>query len=201
MLFDLKTNNKLDKSLHLAKFNSDVITWNRVVGSLEPKRVSQSRTVKAMLVLPPDSNALGTMFGGMVMNYIDDIASISAFRHARQQVVTASTDSVDFLSPINVGQMICLESFVTWTHRTSMEVYVNVISEDLKTGNRRICASSFLTFVAIDENGNTEEVPPVIPDTDFERELHKTAPDRFERRMERRSDSKLLAEKFPILRL
>ena len=165
---------------------------------MEPKRVSQSRTVKAMLVLPPDSNALGTMFGGMVMNYIDDIASISAFRHARQQVVTASTDSVDFLSPINVGQMICLESFVTWTHKTSMEVYVNVISEDLKTGKRRICASSFLTFVAVDENGNTEEVPSVIPDTDFERELHKTAPERFKLRMERRSDSKLLAEKFPI---
>ena len=168
---------------------------------MEPKKVSLSRTVKAMLVLPPDSNALGTMFGGMVMNYIDDIASISAFRHARQQVVTASTDSVDFLSPINIGQMICLESFVTWTHKTSMEVYVNVISEDLKTGERRICASSFLTFVAIDENGKTQLVPSVVPETDFEKELHKTAPDRFKRRMERKIHSKMLAEKFPIRRL
>ena len=170
-------------------------------GLLEPKKVSLSRTVKAMLVLPPDSNAMGTMFGGMVMNYIDDIASISAFRHARQQVVTASTDSVDFLSPINVGQMICLESFVTWTHKTSMEVYVNVISEDLKTGKRVICASSFLTFVAIDENSKTQKVPPVIPDTDFEKELHNTAPDRFKRRMERKNHSKMLAEKFPTQRL
>lgn len=168
---------------------------------MDGKKVSQSRTVKAMLVLPPDSNALGTMFGGKVMSYIDDIASISAFRHCRQQVVTASTDSVDFLHPINIGQMICLESFVTWTHRTSMEVYVNIISEDLKTGERRVCASSFLTFVAIDEHGKTQAVPPVIPETEFEKELHRTASKRFERRMERKTQSRMLAEKFPFRRL
>lgn len=165
---------------------------------MESKTVSQSRTVKAMLVLPPDSNVLGTMFGGMVMNHIDDIASISAYRHARQQVVTASTDSVDFLYPINVGEMICLESFVTWTHKTSMEIYVNIVSENLKTAERRICASSFLTFVAIDEHGQTQEVPQVIPETDFQKELYRTAPERFERRMERRNNSKMLAAKFPM---
>ena len=89
-----------------------------------------------MLVLHPDSNALGTMFGEQVMSYIDDIVSISAFRHLRQQVVTSSTDSVELLYPINVGDMICLESFVTWTHKTSMEVYVNIIGGNLKTGER-----------------------------------------------------------------
>lgn len=168
---------------------------------MDAKKVSQSRTIKAMLVLPPDSNALGTMFGGKVMSYIDDIASISASRHARQQVVTASTDSVDFLYPINVGFMICLESFVTWTHNTSMEVYVNIISENLKTGERLVCASSFLTFVAIDENGKPQTIPKVIPETDFEKELYKTAQDRFKLRLERKNNSKMLAEKFPIRRL
>jgi acyl-CoA hydrolase len=168
---------------------------------MKAKTVSQSGTVKAMLVLPQDSNTLGTMFGGMVMNYIDDIASISAYRHARQQVVTASTDSVDFLYPIQVGDMICMESFVTWTHKSSMEIYVSVVSENLKSGERRVCASSFLTFVAIDENGKTQEVPPVIPGTDFEKELHKTAPERYKRRMERKNNSKKLAEKFSIKRI
>lgn len=168
---------------------------------MEAKKVSQSRTVKAMLVLPPDSNALGTMFGGKVMSYIDDIASISAFRHARQQVVTASTDSVDFLRPIKIGHMICLESFVTWTHNTSMEVYVNIISEDLKTGERLVCASSFLTFVAIDENGKSQIVPKVIPNSDFEKELHRTAEERYRVRLERKNQSKQLAEKFPNVRL
>jgi len=168
---------------------------------MQAKKVSESRTVKAMLVLPPDSNALGTMFGGMVMNYIDDIASISAFRHARCQVVTASTDSVDFLRPIRVGEMICLESYVTWTHKTSMEIYVSIVSENLKTGERRVCATSFLTFVAIDENGKTKEGPPVVPESDFEKELHKSAPERFARRMERKTHSKMLAEKFNVRRV
>jgi len=168
---------------------------------MEPKRVSQSKTVKAMLVLPQDSNTLGTMFGGSVMNYIDDISSISAYRHARQQVVTASTDSVDFLYPIHVGDMICMESFVTWTHKTSMEVYVSVISENLKTGQRRVCASSFLTFVAIDESGKTREVPPVIPETPFEKELHEGAMARYERRLERRESSKALAGKYRVKRV
>ena len=164
---------------------------------MESKTVAQSRTVKAMLVLPPDSNILGTMFGGKVMNYIDDIASIAAYRHARRQVVTASTDSVDFLYPISVGHMICMEAFVTWTHKTSMEVYVNIISENLKTGDRKVCASSFLTFVSIDDAGKTQPVLPVVPETEFEKELHNSAPGRFKRRMERRTHSKMLAEKFP----
>ncbi len=168
---------------------------------MDSKSVAQSRTVKAMLVLPPDSNALGTMFGGMVMNYIDDIASIAAFRHARMQVVTASTDSVDFLYPINVGEMICMEAFVTWTHKTSMEIYVNIISENLKSGERKVCASSFLTFVAIGDDGKTVPVLPVVPETEFEKELHNTAQDRFDRRMERRKHSKMLAEKFPERRM
>ncbi|MEZ5357280.1 MAG: acyl-CoA thioesterase [Candidatus Zixiibacteriota bacterium] len=168
---------------------------------MEAKTVAQSRTVKAMLVLPPDSNVLGTMFGGKVMNYIDDIASIAAYRHARQQVVTASTDSVDFLRPILVGEMVCMEAFVSWTHNTSMEIFVNIISEDLKTGARKICATSFLTFVAIDEHGKTQPVEPIVPESEFEKELYATAPARYERRMERRDHSKQLAKKFSDRRL
>lgn len=167
---------------------------------MEPKKASESRTVKAMLVLPPDSNTLGTMFGGKVMEYIDNIASIAASRHARKQVVTASTDSVDFLQPIKVGEMICMESFVTWTHKTSMEIFVNIISENLKTGKRKVCASSFLTFVAIDKDGKTLQVPKVIPETPMEKELHRTAPKRYQRRLERKNESKELAKIFPVER-
>jgi acyl-CoA hydrolase len=163
---------------------------------MKPKKISESKTVKAMLVLPPDSNALGTMFGGKVMDYIDDVASIAAFRHARMQVVTASTDSVDFLHPIKVGHMICMEAFVTWTHKTSMEIFVSVISENMKTGVRKVCATSFLTFVAIDKDGNTLPVPPVFPETDIEKELHASAPERYQRRNERKTHSRDLAKKY-----
>lgn len=165
---------------------------------MEPKTVNQSRAIKASIVLPPDTNHHGTMFGGKVMAYIDDVAAISATRHARMPVVTASTDSVDFLYPIRNGQSVCLESFVTWTHKTSIEVFVKVIAEDMLTGERNICATSFLTFVAVDEKGKPQLVPGVIPETEQEKRLYEEAPNRAARRRERRKHSKAVAEMFGV---
>ena len=166
--------------------------------NLPPKPVSESRAVKASIVLPPDTNNHGTMFGGKVMAYIDDIAAISAMRHCRKKVVTASTDSVDFLHPIREGDSICLESFVTWTHKTSMEVFVKVVAEDLLTGNRRVCATSFLTFVAIDDEGKPTLVPPVTPETGEEQRLHASANERADVRRARRQHSKNIAQEFAL---
>ena len=115
------------------------------------KYCRESFVVKTSIVQPPDTNSYGTLFGGKLMAYIDDTAAISAMRHARRHVVTASTDSVDFLYPVYKGNSVCLESYVTYTGRTSMEVFVKVIAEDLITGRRNVCAISFLTFVALDE--------------------------------------------------
>jgi len=133
-----------------------------------------------------------------VMAYIDDIGGLSALRHARTSVVTASTDSVDFLHPIQTDQSICLESFVTWTRNTSMEVFVKVIGENLRTGERIVCATSFLTFVALDDQGKPHPVPAVIPETEMEKKLYDSAPDRAKHRMERRKQSKLLAQEFGV---
>jgi acyl-CoA hydrolase len=129
-----------------------------------------------------------------LMAYIDDIASIAASKHSRQSVVTASTDSVDFLRPIQMTDSVCLESFVTWTGKSSMEVFVKVITEDLKTGNREIAATSFLTFVAMDENNKPVIVPQVIPETEEEIRLHQTAVRRAEMRKNRREESKQFAD-------
>jgi len=165
---------------------------------LQPKYVNESRAVKSSYVLPPDTNNYRTLFGGKLMSYIDDIAAISAIRHARKHVVTASTDSVDFLTPIKEGQSVCLESFVTWTHKTSMEVFVKVVAEDLLTGNRKICATSFLTFVALGEDGLPTPVPKVIPQSPEEIELHSTAPRRAEARRIRRIESQKFAQDFGV---
>lgn len=127
------------------------------------------------------------------MAYIDDIASISAARHSRSEVVTASTDSVDFLRPIRQSDSVCLTSYVTWTGSSSMEVFVKVIAEDLKTGDRSIAATAFLTFVALDEAGKPTLVPQVIPQTDEEKKLYETAPARAESRKSHRKASKELA--------
>ncbi len=127
------------------------------------------------------------------MAYIDDIASISATKHCRRSVVTASTDSVDFLHPIRMTDSVCLESFVTWTGRTSVEVFVKVIKEDLLIGDRKVAATSFLTFVALDEDRRPVPVPEVVPETEEEVKLFETAPHRAEMRKIRRDESKKFA--------
>lgn len=130
------------------------------------------------------------------MAHIDSIAAIAALRHARQPVVTASTDSVDFLSPVKEGDSICIEAFVTWTHQTSMEVFAKVVTEDLFTGARKVCATAFLTFVAVDESGRPTTVPPVYPETKEEKQLHDGAEERAAHRKARRKQSRDMATTF-----
>ncbi|TLM68446.1 MAG: acyl-CoA thioesterase [Deltaproteobacteria bacterium] len=163
---------------------------------MEAKSARESRAIKAAMVLTPDANHHGTMFGGKVMAYIDDIAALCATRHARLPVVTASTDSVDFLHPIQIGQSVCLEAFVTWTHKTSIEVFVKVVAEDLLSGERNVCATAFLTFVAVDGAGRPQSVPPVRPESELERFLHDGGAARAEARRSRRDLSKQLASRF-----
>lgn len=157
---------------------------------MEIRYVRESRTYKTSRIFPTDVNNHNTLFGGKLMSYIDDIASISASKHCRQSVVTASTDSVDFLLPIRPTDSVCLESFVTWTGKSSMEVFVKVITEDLKSGKRDIAATSFLTFVALDVSRKPVIVPQVIPETREEIMLHESAKQRAEMRKFRREVSK-----------
>lgn len=161
---------------------------------MEQRFIRESRCYKTSRVFPTDVNNYNTLFGGKLMAYIDDIASISAAKHCRRTVVTASTDSVDFLQPIRPTDSVSLESFVTWTGNTSMEVFVKVIKENLMNGERIIAATSFLTFVALDENNKPCTVPTVIPETEEEIKLHETAPHRAEMRKIRRKESKKFAD-------
>lgn len=163
---------------------------------MERKSCSNSLVVKTAHVLPPDTNAYGTLFGGKLMAYIDDVAALSAVRHARKPVVTASTDSVDFLTPVKKGDSICVESYVTWTHQTSMEVFVKAVTENLLTGERTVCTTAFLTFVAIDNNGKPVTVPEVYPESAEEKKLHAEAPERAHHRNNRRSKSINMAKTF-----
>ncbi|WP_211326590.1 acyl-CoA thioesterase [Paenibacillus flagellatus] len=161
---------------------------------MEQRFVKESRCYKTFRVFPTDVNNYNTLFGGKLMAYIDDIASISAAKHSRCSVVTASTDSVDFLSPIPMTSSVCLESFVTWTGRSSMEVFVKVITEDLMSGERKIAATSFLTFVALDDELKPKPVPRAVPETEEEIRLHETATVRADMRRHRRDESKKFAD-------
>lgn len=163
---------------------------------MEKKYAKDSITIKTAQILPPDTNALGTLFGGKLMAYIDDVAAIAAVRHARTTCVTASTDSVDFLASVKLGDFVILEAFVTSTHKTSMEIFVKALTESFGTGEKKVCATAFLTFVALDENNKPTPVPEVIPESEQEIELYESAELRRERRFERRGHSIKMAKDF-----
>lgn len=154
---------------------------------MEQRPMSQSRTIISKLVLPPDTNHMQTIFGGKVLAYIDEIAAISAMKHSyKAAAVTASIDSVDFLSSAKVGDVLELEAVVSSTGRTSMEIFVSVHSMDLLTGAKKLTTESFLTMVAMDENNKPTPVPGVYPETEAEKRLFETGPARRNHRKLRR---------------
>ncbi len=136
------------------------------------------------LVLPNDANTHGNILGGRVMHLIDLAGAISAFRHCRRPVVTASVDSLIFLHPIKVGQLIMLEAVVTRSFHSSMEVQVEVWSEEPLTGEKLRTSTAFLTFVALDGVGRPTDVPAVLPETEAEKQQFDEAAERRQRRLE-----------------
>ncbi len=141
--------------------------------------------MQTRLVLPPDTNHLDTIFGGKVLAYIDEIAALTAMKHAKSAVVTASIDSVDFLSSAKAGDSLTLEAYVTYTGTSSMEVYVKVVAQDLIKHEEKLTTESFLTMVAVNEAGRPIPVPKVYPTTPEEQQLYDSAPSRKKHREKR----------------
>jgi acyl-CoA hydrolase len=125
--------------------------------------------------MPGDANPVGTAFGGKVMEWSDLAASMAAMRHARLPVVTASVDQLTFLAPVRIGHMAILVAQVNAVFATSMEVGVEVTSEDPATGERRKCCDAFLTFVALGADGRPTAVPPLLVETEEERRRERDA--------------------------
>lgn len=144
--------------------------------------MKDSLIVQTRLVLPPDTNHLNTIFGGKVLAYIDEVAALAAMKHSNKVVVTASIDSVNFLSAAKVGDALELKAFVTYTGTSSMEVYVKVVAQNVLKNEEKLTTESFLTMVAVDDNGRPTPVPKVYPETEEEKWFHETAPLRKEHR-------------------
>lgn len=142
------------------------------------------------VVLPNDANPLGNLLGGRLMHLIDVAGALACHRHARSYVVTASTDHLDFLAPVHVGDLLILRSSVNRAFRTSMEVGVKVWVENYIAGTRRHVSSAYLTFVAVDRHGRHIPVPPVIPETDEEKLRYEDAGRRRELREAERGRKK-----------
>lgn len=154
---------------------------------MQQKYVRESYSEYSELALPNDANVLGNLLGGKVMHLVDLAGALAAMRHARQPVVTASVDHMNFLHPVRIGQLVTLKSAVNRVFRTSMEVGVKVFVEDLIRGEVRHTSSAYLTFVAIDLLGNRLPVPQIIPETEDEKRRYEHAGLRREYRLQLRN--------------
>lgn len=150
---------------------------------MEGKTVKESRVETVEQVRPQDTNTLGTVFGGKVMEWVDIVGAVSAMRHTRMPVVTASFDRVDFYAPARIGHLMVLNAQVNFTGKSSLEIGVKVEAEDPMTGKRFLTTQALITFVAIDKNGKSVPVPPIIPETEEEKKRFAEAKARREARL------------------
>jgi len=158
---------------------------------MKKKTVKNTHVIMHELILPNDTNLLGNVLGGRVMHLMDMCAAMSAYKHARTAVVTASVDRLDFLAPAKMGEIMILKSSVNYTGLSSMEVGVKIESENPKTGDIYHTSSAYLTFVSLNENGKPQRVDDIKPENDIEIRRFNEGEIRHEERKERlRKDRK-----------
>tara|TARA_B100000780_G_scaffold256478_1_gene205680 strand:+ start:2119 stop:2628 length:510 start_codon:yes stop_codon:yes gene_type:complete len=142
---------------------------------MKSKKASESLTIATELVLPNHTNTLGNLMGGNLLYWMDATAAICAHRHAEEVTVTASVNHVAFNHPIKLGDFVTLEAKVSRAFKSSMEIYIDVMVDDIRTNEKIKCNEAIYTFVAIDADGNKVAVPELIPETDIEKERYDAA--------------------------
>lgn len=148
------------------------------------KKASASYTIMTEMVLPNDTNTLNNLKGGVMLHWIDVCGAISAQKHSNKVVVTASVDNVSFKEPIKLGNIVTLESKVTRAYNSSMEVHIEVFSEDIPNQIKKKTHEAFYTYVAIEASGKpVKDIPELIPETELEQKYYKTALQRRELRL------------------
>ncbi|WP_196891257.1 acyl-CoA thioesterase [Aureivirga marina] len=155
---------------------------------MEAKTPKESLTVLTDLVLPSETNPLNNLFGGEILARMDRACSIAARRHSRRIVVTASVNHVAFNKAVPVGSVVSVEAKVSRAFKSSMEVYVDVWSEDRESGEKTKVNEGIYTFVAVDITGSPVKIPPIIPETELEK-------DRFDSALRRKQLSLVLSKK------
>lgn len=136
---------------------------------MNPKKVAESKTEMSQLMMPHHANMAGTVYGGTILSVADSVAYVCAARHAGPNCVTVSVDRVDFHEPIQIGELVTFLASINYVGRSSMEVGIKIIAEDLKSGTKRHTNSCYFTMVAVDRQGRSSEVPRLIPETEDEK--------------------------------
>jgi acyl-CoA hydrolase len=155
---------------------------------MKAKTAKESLTIQTQIVMPNDTNTLGNLFGGRLLQWMDVVASIAAHRHCKRVVVTASVNNVAFRNPINHASFVTLEAKVSRAFNTSMEVFIDVWVEDPATSQKVKTNEAIYSFVAVDQNGSPLPVPELIPETEEEKK-------RFDGALRRKQLSLILAGK------
>ncbi len=139
------------------------------------KKPQESFVIMSELVLPNDTNTLGNLMGGKLMHWMDIAAAISSQKHCNCPVVTVSVDNVSFTQPVKLGNLLTIESKLTRSFNTSMEVYLRVWGEDLSAQYKYLSNEAYMTFVALDPNGRPRVVPELVPETEAENKMYEGA--------------------------
>ena len=147
------------------------------------KKVKDSSITTAIIMMPEDANPAGNVHGGIIMKHVDEAAGIVAFRHSRNNSVTASIDSLVFHYPVFVGDLLTLKASINLTAKSSMEIGVRIESENLLTGEVRHNASAYLTFVALDKAGRPTQIPSLVFETEEEKRRNNQAQTRRKNRL------------------
>lgn len=148
------------------------------------KSPRESAVETRYLIMPHQANPHGTAFGGVIVAWIDMVAAMTAQRHCGKEVVTAGIDSLVFKEPIRIGDHVVLRATMNYVSRSSMEVGVQVTREDPYTGEHVVATTAHLTFVALDKNKKPTPAPPIVPETDEEKQRYENARLRVQARKE-----------------
>jgi len=154
--------------------------------TISEKCPSKSHAEVIVRMFPSDANPAGNVFGGEILKHIDMVAGIVAQRHSQSNAVTVSMDSVSFLKPVFVGNVLTLNARINYVHNSSMEIEVKAEAEDIVTGIRTVTGTAFVTFVALDKNGKPMPVPKLSIKTDDDRIKFEEGKIRMEKRLQNR---------------
>jgi acyl-CoA hydrolase len=154
---------------------------------MEAKQVIDSQLTLSQLMMPEHANPLGNVHGGVIMKLMDEAAGLCAARHARRPTVTVAVDSLTFLEPIHIGELVTFDAHLTFVGRTSMEVEVCVEAEEILTGKRRLTNRAYVVYVALGDDGRPTEVPSLVLETDEQRDLWEQAKQRRAVRLARKT--------------
>ncbi len=162
---------------------------------MEEKTAKESEAIISRVMLPPDANVAGNVFGGTILKMIDEIAGIVAIKHCRKNSVTANIEHIDFIYPVHIGDLLELRGRLNFVGKSSMEVGVEVFAENLETGDINFAGRATVTMVALDGNGKPIEVPKLKLVTDEDKQLYNAGLKRYNERVKRLKVTKRLRKK------